>query len=461
MNLLVICADTFRADYLGCYGNDWIKTPNLDALAKKSVVFTNVYAEGLPTLQCRTVFFTGHRIVPNWRVKRHKGDWILSQQPGWHPLDDDEVVISEVLGDQGYTTALITDTLPMIQPGLNFNRGFDSWQWIRGQARDNYITGPRKRTSQSKLSYRERYFLNTMYIKTEEDYFVAQVMLTAARWLKNNTMNKPFFLWVDCFDPHEPWDPPDEYARMYYSKYKGSRLIFGKGSKLSNYSDEEFKHVKALYAGEVTLVDKWVGYLLDIAKKLELEKDTIIVFVSDHGTILGEHGYVHKQHHLLIKPETRLPLIIFHPDREFQGERIDEFVQAQDLMPTLLSLLDVSLPSKADGKNAWKIVTGEAEKLYEYVISAFGNHISIRNKHWNYITPYIHPDIKRVESRWALPMFFCHQLYDLKADPKEERNVIEKKPNMVEEMRKKLIEYGIHRFPEIVKTDKSYGGIEI
>jgi len=85
-------------------------------------------------------------------------------------------------------------------------------------------------------------------------------------------------------------------------------------------------------------------------KKLRLERDTIIVFVSDHGTILGEQGYVHKHSHLLIMPETRLPLMIYHPNGEFQGKKISEFVQVHDLMPTLLSLLDVPWPSRVDGK---------------------------------------------------------------------------------------------------------------
>ena len=449
MNLLVICADTFRADYLGCYGNNWIKTPNLDALAKKSVIFTSMYAEGLPTLQCRTVFFTGRRIVPNWRIKRHKGDWILSQQPGWHSLDEEDITMSEVLKEYGYTTALITDTYHMFKPGYNFHRGFDCWLWIRGQEADHYITGPREflKSVRMRLKYSralEQYLLNTMHRTKEDDYFVAQVMQTAAQWLKNNVSNKPFFLWVDCFDPHEPWDPPDEYARMYCPEYNGPRLIFGKGLKLSNYSEEEFKHVKALYAGEVTLVDKWIGCLLNTVKKLRLERDTIIVFVSDHGTILGEQGYVHKHSHLLIMPETRLPLMIYHPNGEFQGKKISEFVQAHDLMPTLLSLLDVPWPSRVDGKNAWKLVTGEAEKLYDHVVSAYNNHISIRSKYWNYITPYVHPDAK-FGGRWMI--FSSHQLYDLKSDPKEENNIIKEHPEIVEEMRKKLIEYGIKEFP--------------
>lgn len=444
MNLIVICADTFRADYLGCYGDKLVHTPNLDALARKSIVFKEMYGEGLPTLQCRTVFFTGHRIVPTWRVKRHKGDWGLSQNVGWHPLDNDEVTMSEVLSDEGYFTALVTDTLPMIKPGSNFNRGFDSWQWIRGQHNDHYVTGPRDKPSQFKIRTGEQYRLNTMNRRDEKDYFVAQVMRTAAKWLTDNTRNTPFFLWVDCFDPHEPWDPPDEYARKYDPDISEPRLIYPMGRGKNSHSASEITHIKALYAGEVTLVDKWIGYLLDRVKKLGLEKDTIIVFISDHGTILGEHGYVRKQFHLLIKPETRLPFIIYHPDQEFAGEKVEEFTQAQDLMPTLFSLVDVRTPAKADGKNAWNLVTGKAKKLYDYVISAYSNHVSIRDKQWNYITPYVHPDIET--TRFPL---FSRQLYNLVSDPKERNDVLKDHLYVENRMRRKLKEYGIKEFPEI------------
>ena len=96
MNVLFICSDTFRWDYLGCYGNDWIETPNLDALAREGVVFEDAFAEGLPTLPARRVMHTGRRIIP-MRTVPQPSDMV--QLPGWHPLFAEDVTLSDLRGD--------------------------------------------------------------------------------------------------------------------------------------------------------------------------------------------------------------------------------------------------------------------------------------------------------------------------------------------------------------------------
>ena len=96
MNIIIIIADTFRADYLGCYGNDWIKTPNLDHLASEGAVFTNCYADGLPTIPARRVFHTGKSILP--------------MKNGWRPLYPNDVTLAQVLKQDGFTSAFIVDT---------------------------------------------------------------------------------------------------------------------------------------------------------------------------------------------------------------------------------------------------------------------------------------------------------------------------------------------------------------
>lgn len=113
MNIIVIIADTWRADYLGCYGNDWIQTPNLDQLAAEGVVFTNCYADGLPTIPARRVYFTGKSILP--------------MENGWRPLYPHDVTFPEVLQKDGFTTSFIADTYHYFKPNLNFHKGFNSW----------------------------------------------------------------------------------------------------------------------------------------------------------------------------------------------------------------------------------------------------------------------------------------------------------------------------------------------
>ena len=135
MNLVIIVSDTFRWDYLGSYGNDWIETPNLDALAAESALFLDAYGEGLPTIPARRVIMTGRNIVP-CEYRPQKSDSI--QQHGWHPLYDEDVTLAEHLKEQGYFTAFFNDVYHLMKPGKNFHRGFDQWFWIRGQEGDPY-----------------------------------------------------------------------------------------------------------------------------------------------------------------------------------------------------------------------------------------------------------------------------------------------------------------------------------
>jgi arylsulfatase A-like enzyme len=371
----------------------------------------------------------------------HKGDH-LTWQPGWHALDEEDVTIAEALQANKYTTAFVTDVYHMFKPTGNFHRGFDSWQWIRGQEQDRYLTGPREDVDftpyvrgnayqRRRFQGLEQYLLNVSRRRNEEDYFVAQVMRTAADWISDNVGNLPFFMWVDCFDPHEPWDPPREFADIYCPNYKGRDPIVGAKS-VADLPPEEFERMKALYAGEVTLVDKWIGHLLDRLEECGLKEDTIVAFTSDHGTLLGEDGHIHKSHHMLIQPEVRLPFIVRHPDKQFAGKRVEQLVHAPDFMPTLLGLLGVDAPDRVTGRNIWPLVTGEADSIHDYVVTAYTYYASIRNEKWNYIIRY-------AEHERAPDM--PPRLFDVKNDPQERKNVVDSNPSVAAEIQARLDEY--------------------
>jgi arylsulfatase A-like enzyme len=400
MNVLAICTDTFRADYLGCYGNEWIETPNLDTLANDGFLFEQAYAEGLPTLPARRVYFTGRRLFPRWEIVPHKGD-NLSFQPAWHAIPEEEVTIAELLSEVGITCGFITDVYHYFKPTGNFHRGFHSFEFIRGQEADRYRSGPAKRLAQaawgtkssgefelSSLPAGQRqYLLNVSSRGREEDYFVAQVMLHAARWLEGNRDNLPFFLWVDCFDPHEPWDPPLYDADRYHPDDQDARLIFAPSTSVAQFSQQQVARVKALYAGEVTLVDRWIGYLLHRLEDLGLAEDTAVLFTSDHGTLLGELGAVHKKPWGLVQPETRLPLIVRLPNHRMTGNAVSEYVSSVDIAPTILSLLGQPVPEFVEGRSLVDVAEGK-RKGYEFVVSAYGPYASIRTHTHSFVTPY-------------------------------------------------------------------------
>ena len=435
MNIICICLDTFRADIIG-EGKKFshVQTPNLDAFTSESVRFTNAFGEGQPTLQIRRGNFTGMRSFP-WRYNfDRRGHW--HHAPGWHKIPPEQDTIAEVLLDHGYLTALIADTYHMFKPTMNFSRGFAHFDFIRGQESDNWNSGdPRLIEETLRKHVREpidckrhaglvNYLLSQRHRKTEDDYSCARVFRSAADWLQDNHTVGPFFLWVDSFDPHEPWDPPKSYADIYMPDYTGKDFIMGGGS-----SAEELDRIEALYLGEVTFVDKWVGVLLDKIESLNIRDETLVLVMSDHGTQLRDHGSFGKGPNKLHPFNTQLNLMIRHPEGPHDKD-ISAFVQNHDLMPTLLNMVDIPC-EWTDGEDMWQLVKGEKAYLRERIITGWagfttGNavgRVSVRDNRWNFCTSVGYKDEKG------------DQLFDVRNDTEEKNNIVNDHPDIVSERR--------------------------
>lgn len=435
MNLLFIVSDTLRWDYLGAYGNDWIKTPNLDRLAAESMVFENAYAEGLPTLPARRVMQTGRPIVP-FKYVPQKSDMV--QLHGWHGVFDEDVTASEWLDEQGYVSALITDVYHMMKPGKNFHRGFNCVHWIRGEEDDRYMLRDQAQVADllSKAApnaeFRKRHWLiqhlmNRKDWNGEADTFVGQVMRKAAEWVEAYTLDDPFYMWVDCFDPHEPWDPPVEYARLYDPDFESLDGLVPPNNT-SQMTEQQLRNVKSAYAGEVSLVDRWVGHLLDTLKRTGKLDDTLIIFTSDHGCMMGEQGEVHKGTSRLRNQATRLPLFIRHPQGLGAGRRVEGFIQHQDLLPTALGIMGLPQHERMLGRNLWPAINDGQGGFRDYVVTAFGPYAAYRTDKYSYVTVW---DDSVKDQRPP-------ELYDLQADPQELTNIASERPEIAAEMREAL-----------------------
>jgi arylsulfatase A-like enzyme len=438
LNLIHIGVDTWGAHWLGCYGHQHVRTPHVDALAARSVLFTQAYPEALPTIPMRRSVMTGRRIFPS--------DLILQRDDGvrirgWHQLFTEDVTLAETLRPAGYSTGLVSDVYHQFKPDKNFHRGFDSWRYIRGQEADRLEPGPRKAIHLANYLHPSQagvlksgggpmqYLLNRREWKTQEDWLAAQVFREAARWLENSAgENQPFYLHIESFSPHEFWDPPEEFYRMYMkSDYRGPWLL-SPPLTTAQMSPLEVEHVRALYAGYVTFVDSRIGRFLEKVEALGLLANTIIAFTADHGTMMGEQNQLHKGETRIRDQVTHVPLIIYHPRRPWAGRRINGFVQHTDLMPTLLELLDVKAPARVTGESLVPLVEAPRDSSRELIVTGWGEHAAIRTHEWSYI------------GRWSEGKPLT-ELYDVKRDPDELKNVAEQNPAAVQEFRARLKEY--------------------
>ena len=451
MNLIFVVTDTLRADYIGSYGNKWIKTPNIDAFARQSVQFNNCYGEGLPTMPARRVFMTGREILPFEDVPQHNG--VSPHLPGWRPLYEEDVTLSDFLKTRGYWNGMVSDLWHMFKPNMNFHRNFHTWDFIRGQERDPWRYGPKNKFDirdyipEHMLSDQETideyiipYLYNTDWFSGEEDHFVARTMRSAARWLENCCDRAPFFLYIDTFSPHEFFDPPKKYALMYHDNYPLERPLYGYGIKNKGVREEDVPWIRGLYSGMVTLVDTWFGYLIDTIERLGLLDDTVIVFTSDHGTEFWEHEKVGKGIAQIYKTVTRLPLLIRAPKSdEYAGRQVDSLISAVDIAPTMLRLIGESPPERMTGFNLWETVTEEKKEIRDHIITGYGRSGAVRTHDWLLHT-MAQPHARYTsEDKQASPA-----LFDLKSDPDEKINVMEKNPDV----HKQLLELARRIWPD-------------
>lgn len=348
MNFILIISDTFRRDHLGCYGNPWIRTPYLDRFALGATVFERAFVGSFPTVPLRNDILTGR--------------YSFTYKP-WSPAGPDPL-LQEILGRHGVLTAAFADTPHPFAPPYGYQRGFAAWEQIRGQENDRYHTDPveiQLPSAPEKLrgngAALKQYFRNVSDRRAEEDYFPARTMRAAARWLEHNGHREaPFFLYVDTFDPHEPWDPPPHYLRYYEDRYDGDAVMYPRYDRSEYLSDAELTHIRHLYAGEVSMVDRWVGYLLEAVDALGLTDDTAVLFTSDHGFYHGEHGYIGKsliregyQQAIPLYPEVaRIPMLFRIPGTS--PGRSTALVQAIDIFPTALDLFGVEDPEVSRGR---------------------------------------------------------------------------------------------------------------
>ncbi len=394
---------------------------------------------------------------------------------GWAPLPKNEIVLPEMLRKNGYISVMIADTPHILKDGFNYDRGFDAWIWIRGQENDRYRTDPidvKLPCSPEKLrnvSTTIQHLRNNALRTFEEDWIPAKTANEVIRWLERNYKRK-FFLYIDFFDPHEPWDPPKWYVDMYDPDYTGEEVIYPAYGPCDYLSKEELEHCRALYAGEVTLVDKWIGRILEKIEELGLYENTAVIFTSDHGFYLGEHGLIGKSiimgkyHGLapLYEEVAHIPLLIRLPDSLDGGKYVpvNELAQPPDITATILDLAGIDYKSyEVQGESLIPYIQGEKKGLREIAISCpplqhgvrAGLRPRITTMEWSLILASAEtPALEKEEytmmvdgvPRVLRPFGNIDtELYNIMNDPKEEHNLINEYPEIARNLARKFIEF--------------------
>ena len=445
MKTVFILSDSYRRDHLGLY-NRAVHTPNLDRLAATACVFDQAYVGSFPTGPNRRDVMLGRGPAPGCAFNP------------WKNLEASETPFAHRLSEAGVCTQMITDVANQVTRGANLMKGFQYYLVNRGQEGDGYSCNqdvdvtcrlPKELVRYGAHGY-GNVLLNRARRRIEDDWFAPRTFRWACEWLEQNWKRDDFFLWVETFDPHEPWDPPPYYVDRYDPGYRGRVVEFppyGYHRRLG-ITDREVRHLQARYAGECTMVDHAVGRLLATLEKLGLLDETAVFFTSDHGInaglpgdagLVGRPWVVEKDlgawlvggSFALKNPQwlpmrtgtMRLPLLIKMPGQR-RARRIARIAQPWDLAPTILDLFGQKAPPERQGESLLPVMRGGRRPPRPY---AFNGHYmgkthlaQAMNAEWIYA---VWPGGE--EPPW---------LIDLRRDPKQLRNAAARHPDVCRRM---------------------------
>lgn len=420
-SILVICADDHAAYVTGVYGNRLVRTPNIDRLATEGIFFERAYCNSPVCTASRQSFLTG-------RYPRSIGVTRLET-----PLPASEVTMAETLRLAGFDTAAIGK--------MHFNselkHGFDLRvdlpeyrQWLKAQPAAALSEGLEVQPPWRPFKDPARVWLNSdcRPMGLAEDRMDGTYLAQQAAEYLAAPREKPFFLMVSFYEPHSPFRFPIEF-RDRHQPSEFAVPVLGKDGAAQvpavfrDLTDPEKQGIAAAYYTSVEFLDRKVGQVLDALERSGKARDTIVVYLGDHGYMLGQHGRFEK--HSSYEEAVRTPLVIRFPGRVAGGCRTQALVELVDLVPTLYNLCGFGTPAPLQGRSLVPLMTGQTTKHRDHVVVEYApnDEVMIRDSYWKLV--YERGAQRRTDGydtgEPLVPDVF--RLYDLFQDPGEMHNV--------------------------------------
>ncbi|WP_208588554.1 sulfatase [Gracilibacillus suaedae] len=395
MKAIVILLDTLNRHMLDIYNKQtWVNTPNINRLAEKSFIFDNHWAGSLPCMPARRDMLTGRL------------DFL---ERGWGGLEPFDITLTNCLKENNIFSHIVTDHYHYFSTGgENYCQSFNTWDFHRGQEGDPWVSNvhqadPPKEYIGRFLEQNEK---NRSKLEEETTYPGPKTMQAACQWLQDNEKADNYFLMVEAFDPHEPFVTPDHYLDQYDDSYQGPRFDWPKYAKV-NESEEAIDHIQKRYAATLTMIDHWLGKLLDEMDRQDIWDDTLVIFTTDHGLLLGEHNWTGKNIMHAYNEVAHLPLMIHVPEVEAHGTHIDSITQNIDIMPTILEYFQLSIPESVQGNSLLGLCKNNQEKVRDYAIyGMFGMTVNLTDGDYTYLRAPNHEDNHPCYVYTAMPTTF-------------------------------------------------------
>ena len=451
MNILWICSDQQRFDTLGCTGNEFVKTPNIDRIASMGIKFNRAYTQSPVCAPSRASFLTGR--YPRTCGVRQNGQ----------NIPRDEKLVTKLFADNGYMCGLSgklhisacnKQYTKIIEPRIDDGYHYFKWSHHPAGRKDkgNWPMNDYTMWLAAKgVEYKEtprsdcKYIADGMPEKHHQSAWCTDMALECMQSADN--WDIPWLFSVNYFDPHHSFNPPKEYLERYLSILDeiplpnyipgelDNKTVFQKRDHAGAYdtpgnfsyddmSEKDHRLIRAAYWAMIDLLDVQIGRILDYLEESGQLENTMIIFTSDHGEGLGDHG-IYLKGPYFYENNVRIPLILSCPKLIPAGQESDELVELVDLAPTICEAAGIAKSDGFQGKSLLPLVTGSTEPG-SYRGSIYCEYY---NSNINHRNPLAYATMVR-DDRYKLvrvhdgnneQKVLC-ELYDLKTDPDETVN---------------------------------------
>jgi arylsulfatase A-like enzyme len=409
-NIVVIMSDQQRMDTVSAYGmNDICKTPNIDKLAQRGVLFDHAFT---PTAICspaRASFYTGlypnhHGVTENGRsikdgikgINHHleEAGYACGYAGKWHA---DHTRGPSDYGFEGKDFMGYAFPGSKVLPGLQFgaaplNKPNHYEGYLKEKGFDIPTVSNRFVGTNPGCNTQEMFALHNGPVESCIEYFVADEAINVMESL--NTQDKPFFLWANFWGPHSPSLVPEPYFSMYdpesipehpsycetFENKPRVQSVIERMWGLGDYGWDGFREICARYYGHCTLLDDQVGRIVAALDRLGQLDNTIIIYTADHGDCLGAHKLIEKGE-FMYDEIYRIPFVVAHPQCENPGSTNHDFVYLHECMPSFIEAAGLDAPTNLDGQSFYPAMCGDqTPNNREEVFCVFDRHFTIANQ---------------------------------------------------------------------------------
>ena len=377
-NAIVILLDSLNRHMLGAYGGREFATLNLDRFAQRAVRFDNHFSGSLPCMPARHDILVG-ALDFLWRP--------------WGSIELWEKPLTVHLRRAGVKTMLISDHPHLFETGgENYHTDFTAWEYERGHETDPWKTRPDPsfvgQPIMETLGH-ANYENSRSYYREEPDFPGPRVMRAASQWMDDNAgAHDRFFLFIDEFDPHEPFDTPEPYASMYDDSWQGPHLIWPPyavaAQKRGLIDERAARQLRAQYGGKLTMIDAWFGRVLDAIDRKGLWDDTAVFVCTDHGHYLGEKDIWGKPSAPVYNTLGHIPLMVAWPGRAPGAS--DALTTNVDIFATLADIFGVAPAHRTHGVSFAPVLSGERDRVRDQLLTGvWGREVHLVDADTKYI----------------------------------------------------------------------------